>query len=254
MYPWVEERFALFHRQIRREYSRVEFKNYLSAMITAGMGILMELAAYLTLTGMTAAGEISLADYVLCIGAVLGFSTWIRQIADQVRKLWMMKGDVSVVRECLDMPDRSLELRQGRQAASVDEICPSGEPCEVVFSHVTYRYPGNEADTICDLSFCIRPGERIALVGMNGVFSPVLYRVSGDLSVCFFSPGKCDVRCGGTGRDAAAGRLPASGGFGRTGKAFAERCGYLARQGARRAGGESLRRRTAEAASGSCSV
>ena len=168
MYPWIEERFSLFHRQMRRDYTSVELRNYLSAVITAGAGIVMELAAYLTLTRMTAAGEMSLADYVLCIGAVLGFSTWVRQIADQLRKLWTMKGDVSVLRECLDMPDRSLLLRRGEQAAPADAICPQGAPCEIEFSHVSYRYAGNETDTICDLSFRIRPGERIALVGMNG--------------------------------------------------------------------------------------
>ena len=52
MYPWIEEHFALTHKQIRREFYRVESKNYLSALITAAMGILMEIAAYITLTLM----------------------------------------------------------------------------------------------------------------------------------------------------------------------------------------------------------
>ena len=47
MYPWIEEQFAILHRQVRSSYGRVEAKNFLSASITAGMGILMELAACL---------------------------------------------------------------------------------------------------------------------------------------------------------------------------------------------------------------
>ncbi len=168
MYPWIEERFALTHKQIRREFCRVESKNFLSALITAGMGIVMEIAAYLTLTLMVSNGEMSLADYVLCIGAVLGFSTWIRQIAEQIQKLWTMKGDVTSLRRCLEMPDRSALLRQGTEKADIAAVCPPGSPCEIEFSHVTYRYANSGDDTIRDLSFRVRAGERIALVGMNG--------------------------------------------------------------------------------------
>lgn len=168
MYPWIEERFSLVHQQIRKDYIRVETKNYLSAMITAGTGIIAEIAAYLSLTGMVAVGTISVSDYVLYIGAVLGFTTWIRQIAEQVQKLWMMKGDVTSVRSCLDMPDRSELLREGRDPVAISMIEKKGLPCEIEFDHVCYRYPGREEDTIQDLSFHIKGGERIALVGMNG--------------------------------------------------------------------------------------
>lgn len=168
MYPWIEERFALHHKQIRQDYIRVEKKNYLSALITAGMGILMEIAAYLYLTAMVAEGTISLADYVLYIGAVRGFSTWIRQIIEQMQRLWMMKGDVDSLRSCLDMPDRSSQLREGGKPEPVSTVKKTGMPCDIVFDHVCYRYPGSERDTIRDLSFHIEGGERIALVGMNG--------------------------------------------------------------------------------------
>ena len=46
MYPWIEERFAILHRQVRSSYGRVEAKNFLSASITAGMGILIRQYSY----------------------------------------------------------------------------------------------------------------------------------------------------------------------------------------------------------------
>jgi ATP-binding cassette subfamily B protein len=36
------------------------------------------------------------------------------------------------------------------------------------FENVSFRYPGSEVDSVRFVSFCIRPGERIALVGENG--------------------------------------------------------------------------------------
>lgn len=167
MYGWFEKRFALVHGQIREDYIRLEKKNFLSALITAGVGGLMEICAYLSLTARVAQGRMSLAEYVLCIGAVLGFSTWVRQIADQLRKLWIMKADVDVIRRCLDMPDRSAFSGEGEKG-DITPILEGGQPCEIEFDHVFYRYPGSDKDTITDLSFHIKRGERIALVGMNG--------------------------------------------------------------------------------------
>lgn len=168
MKEWFEDRFRLTHRQIRDEYIRLEKKNYLSALITATMGILTDVCAYLKLTQMAAAGEITIAEYVLCIGAVLGFSTWVRQIAEQVQKLWMMKGDVSTIRKYLDMPDRSAQIRREKNGAVESARIDVSLPCEITFDHVSYRYTGNDKDTIKDISFHIGAGERIALVGMNG--------------------------------------------------------------------------------------
>lgn len=168
MKEWFEDRFRLTHRQIRDDYIRLEKKNYLSAVITAVMGILTEVCAYLKLTQMVAAEEITIAGYVLCIGAVLGFSTWVRQIAEQVQKLWLMKGDVSCIRKYLDMSDRSAQIRREKNSAGESIQIEADKPCEIEFDHVSYRYSGSDEDTIRDLSFHIHAGERIALVGMNG--------------------------------------------------------------------------------------
>lgn len=168
MKEWFEGRFRMTHRQIRDDYIRLEKKNYLSAVITAAMGILTEVCAYLKLTQMVTTGEIAIAEYVLCIGAVLGFSTWVRQIAEQVQKLWLMKGDVSCIRKYLDMSDRSVQIRREKNHNAAGVRIDVRKPCEIEFDHVSYRYSGSDGDTIRDLSFHIHAGERIALVGMNG--------------------------------------------------------------------------------------
>lgn len=110
MKEWFEDRFRLTHKQIRDDYIRLEKKNYLSAAITAAMGILTEVCAYLKLTQMVAAEEITIAEYVLCIGAVLGFSTWVRQIAEQVQKLWMLCS----ISPCRDRIARSIWISLAR--------------------------------------------------------------------------------------------------------------------------------------------
>ncbi|HEX4813616.1 MAG TPA: thiol reductant ABC exporter subunit CydD [Nonomuraea sp.] len=50
----------------------------------------------------------------------------------------------------------------GRQAVS------SARPPEIRFENVTVRYPGRDAAALEDVTFTIRPGERVALVGESG--------------------------------------------------------------------------------------
>ena len=38
----------------------------------------------------------------------------------------------------------------------------------VEFDHVSFRYPGDEEDTLKDISFSIQPGEMIGIVGATG--------------------------------------------------------------------------------------
>ena len=46
-----------------------------------------------------------------------------------------------------------------------------------MFEHVSFRYDGAEQDTLHDISFTLRAGERMALVGMNGAGKTTLVKL-----------------------------------------------------------------------------
>jgi ATP-binding cassette subfamily B protein len=48
---------------------------------------------------------------------------------------------------------------------------------ELVFDHVTFRYPGREEDALSDVSFTIAPGETVAVVGRNGAGKSTLIKL-----------------------------------------------------------------------------
>ena len=48
------------------------------------------------------------------------------------------------------------------------EKLPGNARGEVVFDHVSFRYPGAEEDVLHDISFTARPGETIAFIGSTG--------------------------------------------------------------------------------------
>ena len=48
---------------------------------------------------------------------------------------------------------------------------------EIRFDHVTFRYPEADHDALTDLSFTVRPGETLAIVGRNGAGKTTLFKL-----------------------------------------------------------------------------
>jgi ATP-binding cassette subfamily B protein len=59
-------------------------------------------------------------------------------------------------------------------AAALDLATARGE---LVFNHVTFRYPGRDGDAVNDVSFAIAPGETVAVVGRNGAGKSTLIKL-----------------------------------------------------------------------------
>ncbi|MBO0472271.1 ABC transporter ATP-binding protein [Enterococcus ureasiticus] len=63
----------------------------------------------------------------------------------------------------------------------------------VVFDHVSFRYPGDDTDTLKDVSFSINPGEMVGIVGATGAGKSTLAQLIPRL----FDPSEGKVEVGG---------------------------------------------------------
>ena len=55
-----------------------------------------------------------------------------------------------------------------------------------MFEHVSYRYYGAEEETLKDVSFRLAPGEKLALVGINGAGKTTIVKLMSGLYLQYF--------------------------------------------------------------------
>lgn len=160
MRPWFtakrrdvsEERFAI-DRQYGRKFTVYE-------TLTAVLVAVRDLTAYLVFIAQVLQGRMSPADFVFCIGLVMGFSNWTLNIQEKMRYLDHDLRECDEFRQFLDLPDTQL----------CDAMPPDQPlaPCRVSFDHVHFSYPDAKVPVLEDVTFTVEPGEHIALVGVNG--------------------------------------------------------------------------------------
>ena len=73
--------------------------------------------------------------------------------------------------------DEPLVVEGNKTKADVFAGDYANESLEIVFDHVTFRYPGTEKNIFTDLNFTIHAGERLAIVGVNGAGKSTLVKL-----------------------------------------------------------------------------
>lgn len=114
-------------------------------------------------------GKISVADFTFYTGAVAQFTQFINRFMQSYGIVKQCSNDVGMVREALSyMPEEKVVLTDMPFGCKVPEIR---------FEHVSFSYPGSEKPVLEDISFCAKPGEKIALVGTNGAGKTTLVKL-----------------------------------------------------------------------------
>ena len=125
--------------------------------------------AYAYLIRLTLANGLPASQFLLYFSAFTGFSTWVTGILQECSTLCKESLDLSTIQEYLHLPE-PFRFADGAPIPPADRY-------ELRLDHVTFRYPGAEKPTLRDLSLTIRPGEKIAVVGLNGAGKTTLVKL-----------------------------------------------------------------------------
>ena len=142
------------------------YKRYLFADgLDAAIAFVRDAIAYAYLVTLVLQGDITAGEFTMYFAAIAGVSTWLGQIATDMHLVLLASRDISYFRSYLDMPDEPLSTTK---AAETGHLVHPDTPLSIVFDQVSFRYPQSEQWILHNFNLSIGPGEKIALVGMNG--------------------------------------------------------------------------------------
>jgi ATP-binding cassette, subfamily B, bacterial len=138
-----------------------------------GWGMLSNLAYYASYAWIVlraVAGAITLGDMTMFLAIFRQSQTSLRSLLDSLNRLYESNLFLDNLIEFLKLQPQLVDPPDGLTA-------PAPIRQGIEFRNVTFRYPGSETDVLRSINLHIRPGERIALVGLNGAGKTTLIKL-----------------------------------------------------------------------------
>ena len=114
------------------------------------------------------ARQLEVSSFIFYFSIITQYSIWVFSLMKNFVALKSSSYAAEEIRQFLKMPD---SFNRG------DGMPVPAATCSIQFDHVGFCYPGAEQDTLCDLNFTIRKGEKVAIVGVNGAGKTTLVKL-----------------------------------------------------------------------------
>ena len=163
---YIRDKWALARDQVMEETFRFEMKNanyFLIGDLFKFFGVAASIGLSICFTRM---GLISLGQFAACIAAFGSLQSMAESVMDQMA--WQ-KGRADFAGDYYDFFDNEAEEETGEKYGGLQE--------EIEVRNVSFRYPGGGREALSDVSFTIRRGERVVIVGENGSGKTTLSKV-----------------------------------------------------------------------------
>ena len=142
------------------EYEKVEKRSFLVSLVSFFIVLIRDGVAYAFLIWLAVDGRIDSAQFVLYFSAISQISGFVAGILNTWSRMHEGALGVSDYREFFDIRD-TLNRADGIPL-------PDAKAVSIEFRNVSYRYPTGDKKILDNISFHIRAGEKVALVGVNG--------------------------------------------------------------------------------------
>lgn len=157
--------------------------------------------AYLYFILQIVQGNLPVSDFVWYISVVSSCQQACSAFLENVELLGRLSFDYSRLRLFLESGEGDIFQGTGAEAersgkrVGTDSAASSRwkEAVSIELEHVSFTYPGSRVPTLKDLNLTIRPGEKIALVGLNGAGKSTLVKLLCGL----YRPTSGTIRVGG---------------------------------------------------------
>lgn len=154
------------------DYFKGIFRTFqISGISTAVLSLIRDGIVYMILIHQLAKGQISVAELLLYIGAIAGYTAWMKELMDAALSIITQNDVISDYRDFLEFG--VVEKKEITPAFSKVQ----GLAHEFRFENVSYCYEGNEEMTLRNINLTLHKGEKVALVGENGAGKTTLVKL-----------------------------------------------------------------------------
>jgi ATP-binding cassette subfamily B protein len=168
--PWLIDRYRVLSERFYDENRSLVIRKALVSSLLSLVGTAGYYAAYVVVLVRAVSGSIT-------IGTLTFLAASFRQSRDLIQSLLMSASGIYeqslYLKDLFDFFDMQPSIRSKPGALAVPKPIRHG----FVFEDVGFKYPGSEHWAVRHLSFAIRPGERVALVGENGAGKTTLTKL-----------------------------------------------------------------------------
>ena len=189
-----------YDRRIGESYAAVEKTNFYDAIYSpvvlvlnaVVVGVVMLLSAsgnakVLTLFGMSVGTSVAIINYISRI-----FSP-IESLGMEIQTIQSAMAGVKHIDAFLAQPERTIPAADASHASEADSWISTDSPRgDIAFSHVTFGY--GDHPVLADLSFTVKAGEQVTLVGRTGAGKSTVFR----LLLGLYQPEKGSITIGNT--------------------------------------------------------
>ncbi|HEX6052391.1 MAG TPA: ABC transporter ATP-binding protein [Gemmatimonadaceae bacterium] len=167
---WLTERYRVLSERWYRENRKLATRKALVSSALSLIGTFGYYTAYIVIIARTITGAITL-------GSLTFLAASFSRGRDLIQRL--LFGASSIYEQGLYLRDLFLFFEMQPTIASKPGAPPVPKPIQrgFVFQNVGFRYPGSEQWAVRNVSFALRPGERIAFVGENGAGKTTLTKL-----------------------------------------------------------------------------
>ena len=189
-----------YDRRIGESYAAVEKTNFYDAIYSpvvlvlnaVVVGVVMLLSAsgnakVLTLFGMSVGTSVAIINYISRIFSPIG------SLGMEIQTIQSAMAGVKRIDAFLAQPERTIPAADASHASEADSRISTDSPRgDIAFSHVTFGY--GDHPVLADLSFTVKAGEQVTLVGRTGAGKSTVFR----LLLGLYQPEKGSITIGNT--------------------------------------------------------
>lgn len=180
---WIDAKF----KQVNRLITQLKSKDYGAYMLADTVTLILDTARDIICYGFLIhrlMEGMSIDQFVFYLGIISGFSLWFKKVGDGCAQLSLHNVLTGRMRQAMEIKN---QMHHG------DGEKLTGKAMTISFDHVSFAYPNQKRMILDDVSFTLKAGGKLALVGVNGAGKSTIVK----LILGFYAPTKGRITVNG---------------------------------------------------------